>query len=287
MRTTTLWRRALGLADAVWFGAAGRWCRLAVGETLESLFPAQCIGCAAPGELLCPPCDQAAARALARATVVDDLSALDVLAPPSPAPIVSSGRYAGVVASLILEAKRPHGRPLLRRLAPVLARSLAAVPASVLLVPVPAGLAAGRRRGFVPMHEVLRGALGPPCLPRTVHPDGAGTAADGPRWSDVLRRRAWPGRCSGGGLQLPWPRPGQGAQKARGRRERARAVRGVFALRHGPLLRGLDVVLVDDVMTTGATLAECARVLRRGGARVLGAVVISHVPDPHAALADG
>ena len=47
---------------------------------------------------------------------------------------------------------------------------------------------------------------------------------------------------------------------------RARNVRGAFVLRAGCDVRGKRVVIVDDVLTTGATVEECARVLRRGGA---------------------
>src|SRR5581483_6953552 len=51
---------------------------------------------------------------------------------------------------------------------------------------------------------------------------------------------------------------------------RARNVRGAFALRRGRDLRGKPVVIVDDLLTTGATAAECARVLRRAGASIVG-----------------
>lgn len=53
--------------------------------------------------------------------------------------------------------------------------------------------------------------------------------------------------------------------------ERRRNVRGAFALTLPDAVRGKTILLVDDIVTTGATMNECAKVLRRGGAeRVLG-----------------
>lgn len=49
-------------------------------------------------------------------------------------------------------------------------------------------------------------------------------------------------------------------------RLRAKAVRGAFALAPGHGLKGRAVLLIDDVHTSGATAAACARVLKRGGA---------------------
>jgi len=48
--------------------------------------------------------------------------------------------------------------------------------------------------------------------------------------------------------------------------QRARAVRGAFALADGHEMQGRRVLLIDDVHTSGATAAACALVLRRGGA---------------------
>jgi ComF family protein len=56
---------------------------------------------------------------------------------------------------------------------------------------------------------------------------------------------------------------------------RARNVRGAFALRPGRSIRGKRIVLIDDVLTTGATVEECARVLRRGGAEFVGVLTLA------------
>jgi ComF family protein len=58
------------------------------------------------------------------------------------------------------------------------------------------------------------------------------------------------------------------------RRERWETVRGVYAARQGAKVDKLRVLLVDDVLTTGATLDACSRALRKAGAaRVLGLTV--------------
>ena len=60
--------------------------------------------------------------------------------------------------------------------------------------------------------------------------------------------------------------------------ERRANVRGAF--RAGPDVAGRHVLVVDDVLTTGATLGECAQALRAGGARRVGVLTVARVPHP-------
>lgn len=66
------------------------------------------------------------------------------------------------------------------------------------------------------------------------------------------------------------------------RAQRADNVAGAFALRPGGAtgLVGARVLLVDDVLTTGATVEACARVLLRAGAAAVDVLTIAHVVRP-------
>jgi ComF family protein len=58
-------------------------------------------------------------------------------------------------------------------------------------------------------------------------------------------------------------------QTAFDRSERMENLRNAFRLRKNTNVRQLRVLLIDDVLTTGATLSECARVLKKAGASVV------------------
>ena len=115
-------------------------------------------------------------------------------------------------------------------------------PGFELIVPVPIHAQRLRQRGFHPAGELARG------LARTL-----GVPAD-LRALAQLRATA--------------------SQTGLDRRARRRNVRGAFAARAG-LRVPRCVALVDDVVTTGATLGEAARALRRAGARRVVAVCVA------------
>jgi ComF family protein len=99
--------------------------------------------------------------------------------------------------------------------------------------------------------------------------DAVGRIAERPVRNDLLVRR----RRTGHQIGLS-------------RAERARNVQGAFAV---PALatgevRGRRLVLVDDVLTTGATLEACARALSRAGAARVDALVFARVVDSGAAV---
>lgn len=59
---------------------------------------------------------------------------------------------------------------------------------------------------------------------------------------------------------------------------RARNLRGAFRLRADRALPGRDVIVVDDILTTGATVAEAVRVLTTAGHRPFGIAVVAATP---------
>ena len=59
------------------------------------------------------------------------------------------------------------------------------------------------------------------------------------------------------------------------RRRRMQNLRDAFGLRRNAPVQGKDLLLVDDVLTTGSTLDECARVLLAAGARSVRALTVA------------
>lgn len=59
------------------------------------------------------------------------------------------------------------------------------------------------------------------------------------------------------------------------RKERRDNVREAFTVKKPEVVDGKEIVLVDDVVTTGATLNECARMLKKNGAAVVNAVTLA------------
>lgn len=234
----------------------------AVSDGLSLVLPTDCAGCRAWDVVVCPSC-----RDLVSLTPVRSDWDAPMLSLPGDAgpllPVWSLADYAGAVRGLVLAWKRTGradvGRVLLdrvRRGSQVWAHDPDLVlDGDVVVMPAPSGL---RRR--------LRGMLVAADLADAV---AAGIAQSGVveagrhvRSVDALRRSG-----------------GRAHQTGLGARARARnRTSGVRLL--VPPDPGDVVVLVDDVLTTGATLATCARVLVAAGARVPGALVLAATPPP-------
>ncbi|MCA9100270.1 MAG: ComF family protein [Planctomycetales bacterium] len=165
--------------------------------------------------------------------------------------VVPLGPYEGRLREAVLRMKLPTGDGLARALADVLWQTRGEW---IRRIEVDAVVP-------VPMHRWRR-------LTRGISSAERIAARLGKNWGVEMGRRVLVRRRN----TLP-----QGGLTAEGRR---RNVRGALAVTAGYDLRGLRIALVDDVMTTGATVNEAARVLRRAGAASVHALVIARTDHP-------
>jgi ComF family protein len=153
------------------------------------------------------------------------------------------GSYESGLRELIHLLKYGGVRPAANVLGRMLAEAIATLepefPAnSVAVIPVPLHRTKLRQRGFNQAELIARAAM-----------------KIGPR-GDRLR-------LCGGVLERKRDTASQIGLTSHQRREN---LRGAFGVAQPELVKGREVLVVDDVYTTGATVSECARVLRRAGA---------------------
>ncbi|MFG2291567.1 ComF family protein [Streptomyces sp. NPDC048595] len=220
-------------------------------ELAGLILPVACAGCGRPRTELCGECRRALAR--------DGRGARRVRPWPEPAglPRVWAGApYADEVRAVLLAHKERGALRLAGPLGTVLAgavRGLRPGGGPLPLVPVPSARRSVAGRGHDPVRRIALAAAG------ALRKAGVGEGA-GARVLPVLRQRR--------------PVADQAGLSAR---QRLANVTGALEVRGeaGRLLTGQPVVLVDDLVTTGATLAEAARAIAAAGGRVTGAAVVA------------
>jgi predicted amidophosphoribosyltransferase len=227
-------------------------------ELLGLLLPLECGGCGELDVAWCPVCAGRLGGPPWRCE--DRAPRLDRMDGSAPLPVWTLADCTGDVRRAIV-AWKDRGRldlthPFTRaagRAALEIAAQLAGTP--VLVVPAPSTAASRRRRG-----ADLVGAL-------------AAAVTDGLTEGGLVATTA-PVLVRAGGRD----------QVGLGARARARNLAGhvrVPATR-AARVHGRDVLVVDDVLTTGATFAASRSVLERAGARVVGGLTLASTPAPTA-----
>jgi predicted amidophosphoribosyltransferase len=218
--------------------------------------PALCAGCALPGAALC--------RACATALTAGVRAADPTPRPPGLPRCWAAAAYTGVARAILLAYKEHDRRDLLPALGGALAGAVATAarvagvvaaphhagvpPGPVLLVPVPSTAAAVRARGGDHVDRLARAA------------------------AERLRAEGWSPRVVRL-LAAARRRRDSAGLDAVGRRAN---VTGAFRWSGRTAdVRSPPVVIVDDLVTTGATLAEAASVLRTLGAGSVYAAVVA------------
>ncbi len=223
-----------------------------ITEALDLVAPLRCAGCQRAGSRWCTTCQhEVAATVLPNDPLPNTLQTV---------PTWAFALYRDRLAAAIVQYKDDGRRDLRPVLAPLLAQAARACllapgwPERLWVVPIPSSAASRRRRGDDPVAALAHAAM-----------RRCGRAPNSLQWAPVLR----------------FARPVLD-QSVLTRRDRAQNVAQSMRVvgHHGASGTAPACLLLDDVCTTGATLAEAGRALRAAGASLVRAAVLAAAPAP-------
>lgn len=203
------------------------------------LWPTECVACGAADRDLCDPCR---AEALAPGSVLEDEIGV---------PCFAAAPYEGALRSLLIglkhEGRVRFARVLGERIRLPLAHALALCSSVPIIVAAPSHPARVRERGFSHVEILIACAL----------------RGQGIRHIRVRALRAGRRRSAQVGLTAS---------------ERERNAQRIVVRRSAHrILQGSQVILIDDVRTTGATLRAACTIIEAAGAEVVAAVTLCAV----------
>jgi len=209
--------------------------------------PHECLGCGFEGKLLCPACISLLPDTVPRcyrcsSTKLGDKTCA-MCRKHSPLEYVRVCTiYEGVVETLIHRMKFERALAGAETVAQTMALLHGnSLPEGVVLVPVPTATSRVRQRGYDQSVQIARHLA-------------------------LLTDRRFEGALV---------RYGQQRQTGSSRRDRQKQIDGAYGVRKQKLAGISSAVLVDDVLTTGATLEAAARTLRRTGVKHVSALVFA------------
>jgi ComF family protein len=171
------------------------------------------------------------------------------------------GPYDGCLRDLVHLLKYDRVEPAAGKLGAMLCEAIAKLDLGTepfLVVPVPLHVSKRHERGFNQAEMIARKAL------RCAHFNNLELGAG------ILERT----RPTASQIGLTRP-------------QRAENLRGAFRVAHLSRVKGRDILLVDDVLTTGTTASECARVLLKAGARKVLVATVARTLKQHSEAVPG